>query len=147
MARILHAALPADWVAARAGGSYAVSTRGRSLAEEGFIHASTPAQLPGVLAAFYTGVPEVVLLVLDLEALSAAGAPVRWEQVGDAPGPFPHIYGAVPTTVVGQGNPVVAALPLAARPGVSPSWPVPDLTAYDVASGPASTGCASAADR
>ena len=81
MTRILHAALPADWAAARRTGSYAVSTRGPTLADEGFIHASTPAQLPGVLAGFYADLSEVTLLVLDLDALDAAGSPVRWEVV------------------------------------------------------------------
>lgn len=132
--RIVHAALPADWAAARSAGRYEVSSRDRTLVEEGFLHASTTAQLPGVLAAFYADLTEVVLLVLDVAALAAAGSPVRWDDVPGAPDPFPHVYGAVPTTVVGQGNPVVAALWLSRGPGRS--WVLPDLSAYDIASGP-----------
>lgn len=39
-ARIYHLALPADWDHAAERGRYAVSTRGLSLADEGFIHCS-----------------------------------------------------------------------------------------------------------
>jgi uncharacterized protein (DUF952 family) len=134
MSRILHAALPADWSTSRAAGDYRVSSRGRTLADEGFLHASTAAQLVGVLSTYYADVPDVVLLVLDVEALTAAGSPVRWDDVPGAPAPFPHVYGPVPTTVVGQGNPVVATLDLSHRP--DQPWVLPDLTPYDVATGP-----------
>jgi uncharacterized protein (DUF952 family) len=132
--RILHAARPADWDTARASGRYDVSTLGRSLADEGFIHASTAGQLPGVLAAFYGGLDEVVLLVLDVAALDGSGAPVRWDDVPGAPGPFPHVYGAVPASGVGHGFPVVAAIPV--RRDAGGGWPLPDLASYDVLPGP-----------
>ena len=60
--------------------------------------------------------------------------PVRWDDVPGAPGPFPHVYGVIPTSVVGHGNPVVAAIPLSRPDGAS--WTLPDLTPYDVATGP-----------
>jgi glutathione S-transferase len=94
-----------------------VSSRGLSLTEQGFIHASTAAQLPGVLAGFYADLAEVALLVLDVDALAASGSPVRWDQVPGSDDPFPHVYGEIPSSVVGEGNPVVAALPLAREPG------------------------------
>jgi glutathione S-transferase len=131
MSRILHAALPDDWAAARRSGRYAVSTRGRSLADEGFIHASTLAQLHGVLDAFYTDLEALVLLVLDVDALAAAGSPVRWEPVPGQPSPFPHIYGPVPTSLAGVANPVVGTLPLHREPGAA--WRLPDLSTYDLA--------------
>jgi uncharacterized protein (DUF952 family) len=134
MSRILHAALPADWAAARIAGHYAVSTRGSSLAEVGFIHASTQSQLPGVLEFAYTDLDDLVLLVLDVEELGAAGSPVRWDDVPGAPKPFPHIYGPVPTTIVGQGNPVIAVLPIGRSQ--ESGWRLPDLAAYDLATGP-----------
>jgi uncharacterized protein (DUF952 family) len=134
MSRILHAALPADWAAARPAGSYAVSTRGRSLADVGFIHASTERQLPGVLDLAYADLDDLVLLVLDIEALAVAGSPVRWDVVPGAPDPFPHIYGPVATTVVGHGDPVIAVLSLGRSP--ESVWRLPDLAAYDVATGP-----------
>ncbi len=134
MSRVLHAALPGDWAAALRSGSYTVSSRGRTLAAEGFIHASTRAQLGGVLAAFYGDLTELQLLVLDVESLEMAGSPVRWDPVPGQPLPFPHIYGPVPTTTVGQGSPVVAAL-LVERT-TDQGWHLPDLAAYDLATGP-----------
>jgi uncharacterized protein (DUF952 family) len=131
MTRILHAAWPADWALALEAGRYDVSSRGVSLATEGFIHASTRSQVDGVLDRFYADVDSLVLLVLDIDALVAAGSAVRWDDVPGAPTPFPHIYGPVPTTVVGQGNPVVDALPFGRPPGAG--WLLPDLTPYDVA--------------
>ena len=132
--RILHAALPQDWVEAGRSGSYAVSSRGRSLADEGFIHASTRAQLPGVLDRYYADLLSLRLLVLDIGSLGRAGSPVQWEHVPAEQAPYPHVYGPVPVSVVGQGNPVVAVLPLSRRDGEP--WRLPDLTAYDLATGP-----------
>jgi uncharacterized protein (DUF952 family) len=133
--RILHAALLVDWDRALLAGRYAVSSRGVSLADEGFIHASTRSQVDGVLERYYADLDALVLLVLDVDALVRAGSPVRWDDVPGAASPFPHIYGSVPTAVVGQDNPVVAALPFA-RAGEqlgTPGWLLPDLTRYDVA--------------
>ncbi len=59
---------------------------------------------------------------------------MRWDDVPGAPGPFPHVYGAIPASVVGEGFPVVATLPL--WRDAEGHWPHPDLTAYDVLSGP-----------
>lgn len=123
---VLHAALPEDWAAARRTGSYSVSTRGRTLEEEGFIHASTPAQLDGVLRSFYADLDSLVLLVLDVAALSATGSAVRWEPVPGTPAPFPHVYGVIPSSVVGQGNPVVRALPVRRDPSDAP-WQLEPL--------------------
>jgi uncharacterized protein (DUF952 family) len=125
-AQILHAALPEDWAAARRAGSFAVSTRARALADEGFIHASTAAQVDGVLQTFYADIDEIVLLVLDPDALSRAGSAVRWEPVPGAPAPFPHIYGEIPVSVVGQGNPVTAAIPVSREPTSAP-WQLEPL--------------------
>ena len=48
-----HIALESDWQAAQETGSYPVSTRGRTIAEVGFMHCSgSPAQLEGVLEHF-----------------------------------------------------------------------------------------------
>ena len=52
MTLIYHIAEAADWEQARRDGQYTMSTRGRTLAEEGFIHASTAAQVPLVAAAY-----------------------------------------------------------------------------------------------
>lgn len=98
---IWHLALARDWQAARASGSYEWSTLGTTLAQQGFVHASTSAQVDGVARAFYAGVTDpLVLLRLDVAALEAAGSPVRWEDVPGADRPFPHVYGPVPVGAV-----------------------------------------------
>ncbi len=90
---IFHLALVADWVAAQEAGSYRISTLGRSLEQEGFIHASRADQWRGVRARFYADVPEqLVLLEIDPALLTA---PVVVEQVPGSDDEFPHIYGPI----------------------------------------------------
>ena len=48
-----HIASAADWSAAHLDGSYTQSTRGRTLADEGFIHCSRYFQIQPVLDRFY----------------------------------------------------------------------------------------------
>src|SRR3954447_2973844 len=123
--RILHVALPDDWARAAEDGSYDVSTRGISLVDEGYLHASTLAQLGGVLDGYYADVAAVQVLVIDLDRLDHEGGQVVWEQVGDV-GLFPHVYGAIPTQTV------VDVVRLEHEPG-SP-WVVPEIA--DVATAP-----------
>ncbi len=52
---LLHLAEAPLWEAARGTGTYEMSTRGRTLQEEGFIHLSLPHQLPGVARMLYGG--------------------------------------------------------------------------------------------
>jgi len=93
---IFHIAEAGDWRAARHLGEYRVSTRGRTLAEVGFIHAARREQVLGVAEAFYRDAGPLLLLTIDPARLAA---PVRDEQV--APGAvFPHIYGPVPVEAV-----------------------------------------------
>ncbi len=94
---IFHIARAADWEAARASGAYTVSTLGRSLADEGFLHAAHRHQVPTVFSRFYreAGVP-LVLLTIDTEQLDV---PWQEDQVGDER--YPHIYGPLdPSAVV-----------------------------------------------
>ena len=98
--RIFHIATLADWEAAQESGAYTTSTRGVTLEEEGFVHASRAEQWEGVRAAFYADVTEpLVLLEVDTDLL---GVPVVEEP--PAPGveeTFPHVYGAIaPRAVV-----------------------------------------------
>jgi len=105
--RIFHIATVADWEAAQRSGSYTTSTRGRTLAEEGFIHASHGDQWQGVRRLFYAGVTEpLVLLAIDPDRLDA---PVVEEVPEGADRAFPHIYGALNTDAV------VRAIPLDER--------------------------------
>jgi uncharacterized protein (DUF952 family) len=98
---IYHLATRADWDEAQERGEYTTSTRGLTLAEEGFIHASRADQWEGVRERFYDDVREpLVLLEIDTDLL---GVPV----VEEAPAPdveetFPHVYGPIrPAAVVG----------------------------------------------
>ncbi len=105
-ATVLHLALLPDWEQARASGRYEVSTRGLTLAQVGFVHASEPHQVEGVARAFYADVTDpLVLLELDVAALEDAGSPVRWEDVPGAPDPFPHVYGPLPVAAVTSVTP------------------------------------------
>ena len=104
MSRIFHIATAADWKAAQRSGSYTTSTRGRTLVEEGFIHASHADQWQGVRERFYAGVAEpLVLLAIDPDRL---GAPVVEEVPDGETRGFPHIYGPLNTDAV------VRAIPL-----------------------------------
>jgi uncharacterized protein (DUF952 family) len=86
---IYHIALAADWERAQRDGPYAISTRGRSLAEEGFIHASTAEQVVQVADAFYRDAPDLVLLVIDTERVGDIDAPSMLfpDERGRGPGP------------------------------------------------------------
>ena len=98
MARIYHLATAGDWAAAQASGTYTTSTRGRTLAEEGFLHASRADQWEGVRERYYAEVTEsLVLLVVETDLLDV---PVVEEPV---PGgeTYPHVYGPLdPAAVV-----------------------------------------------
>lgn len=95
---IFHLALPEDWAAAFETGEYAMSTRGRTLDEEGFIHASTLKQTESTANRFYADVEQLVLLRIDPAKVPHE---IRWEP--PAPGVdelFPHIYGPLPIGAV-----------------------------------------------
>ncbi len=105
---IYHVATRADWERARRDGEYTMSTVGRTLADEGYIHASQPSQVIGVLNKYYRGVTDdLLLLEIDPELVRAQ---VRYEDVPGADAPFPHIYGPL------NADAVVAARPLRAGP-------------------------------
>ncbi|MCD4534426.1 DUF952 domain-containing protein [Nocardioides sp. cx-169] len=102
--RIFHIATAAEWDSGRAAGAYATSTLGRTLAEEGYIHASRGDQWQGVRERYYSGVTEpLVLLVIDTDRLTS---PVVDERVGDGPETFPHVYGPINPDAVVQTLPL-----------------------------------------
>ncbi len=92
MQELFHVALPQDWSAARSAGQYAVSTRGGTLAEEGFIHCSFSGQVAATAGRFYGDLDEVVLLRIDPTRLTS---PVVVEDLVGAGEAFPHIYGPI----------------------------------------------------
>ncbi len=95
---IFHCALVSDWLAARDTGQYTMSSRGRTLDQEGFVHASYAHQILGVLQRFYQAEhADLCLLTIDP---TLVGVEVTAEGTSGADELFPHIYGAVPVTAV-----------------------------------------------
>ena len=98
--RLFHLALRRDWEEARESeaGEYRVSTLGRTLAEEGFLHASYEHQWQGVRDAYYADVTEpLVLLEVDpalLDVPVVEEVPVGGDQA------FPHVYRPLPVAAV-----------------------------------------------
>jgi uncharacterized protein (DUF952 family) len=102
---IYHLALEPDWQAALAAGEYRVSTLGRTLAEEGFIHASTASQVRGVADAVYADVTEpLILLTIDERRLTV---PLQWDAVPGSAEPFPHLYGPLDVAAVVLATPLL----------------------------------------
>lgn len=97
---IYHVALVTEWEVAAEAGEYAVSTRGRTLAEEGFIHASDADQWPAIRQRFYGDLPDDALLLLHIDE-TLLDAPVRREPpVAGSSERFPHVYGPIPTSAI-----------------------------------------------
>ncbi|MEU6217083.1 DUF952 domain-containing protein [Streptomyces sp. NPDC047022] len=97
---LVHLTERSLWEAALTTGTYEMSTRGRTLQEEGFIHCSLRHQVPRVarwVYGEYTGPGELVLLVIDPDRLTA---PVRHEAPEPGGEEFPHIYGPIPVSAV-----------------------------------------------
>jgi len=95
---IFHLALPDDWVAAFDVGDYTMSTRGVTLAQEGFIHCSTREQLVDTANRFYGDLDQLVVLTIDARLVPSA---IVWESPGaDLEVLFPHIYGPLPVAAV-----------------------------------------------
>lgn len=93
---LFHIATAADWSAALPGERYTTSTLGRSLAEEGFIHAARAEQVRSVFDAHYRSVAEpLVLLTIDTDRLEPA-----WREEPVAGATYPHILGALNTSAV-----------------------------------------------
>ena len=107
--RIFHIATAAEWRRTLDSGTYSTSTVGRSLEEEGFIHASRREQVQGVFDRYYASLGEdLVLLTIDPARLTDAD--VRVETVGEDS--YPHIYGPI------NRRAVVDVAPLDRRGGV-----------------------------
>ena len=96
---ILHLAVRPDWETAKLTGEYLWSTRGVTVAHEGYTHCSFESQWRAVRDRFYADLSddELVLLEIDESLLSSK---VVVERLGAAPEAFPHIYGCVEISAV-----------------------------------------------
>ncbi len=110
---VLHLIDEASWAAVL------TEVRPPSLAAQGFVHLSTPAQVHLPAQRLFAGRHDLVLLQVDLGLLTAE---VRWEPgVPDDPGAmlFPHLYGPLPVAAVTGTSPY--------RPGPDGRFAPPDL--------------------
>ncbi|MEV0387988.1 DUF952 domain-containing protein [Nonomuraea sp. NPDC050643] len=93
---IHHLALTTDWDNAQKAGEYRISTLGRTLDQEGFIHCSRDlTQLHTVHTTYYTHITQP-LLILDIDP---TGLDIRLEN------DHPHLYGPLPLTAVTATHP------------------------------------------
>jgi uncharacterized protein (DUF952 family) len=104
---IYHIAAAEDWARAARSGEYTISTRGRTLAEQGFIHASDAHQVAGVANVIYQDDNDLIVLAIDTERLRS---PVRYENGLGTDEVFPHIYGPI------NADAVIATTPLERGP-------------------------------
>ncbi len=123
----------AEWEAAWAEGVYRGSEQDQ---RDGFIHLSTAAQMAETARKYFSGVPDLVLLAIDMEMLEKLHAPhpsplpsgeeatasllpggeeqdegkspLRWESSrgGDL---FPHLYALLPSAAVQSATPAPLA--------------------------------------
>lgn len=96
---ILHLALRNDWETAKVVGLYPWSTRGITVADEGYVHCSFESQWPGVRSRFYGDLTDDELVLLEIDESKLTGHVVV-EQLGAAPEAFPHIYGGIDISAV-----------------------------------------------
>lgn len=97
MPLIYHVTTRQEWEDAERSGEYRVSTRGRTLEEEGFIHCSQGSQVAAIANRFYKGMDDLVLLTIDERLVNPE---VRYEPVPGWDEPFPHIYGPLNTDAI-----------------------------------------------
>jgi uncharacterized protein (DUF952 family) len=95
---VYHCSLVSEWRVAQSAGEYTISSRGRTLEQEGFVHASYAGQVAGVLERFYADLTDpLCLLTIDPYLL---GVPVVAENLMGGTELFPHIYGPIPNSAV-----------------------------------------------
>jgi uncharacterized protein (DUF952 family) len=94
---IAHITSRGAWQRARLAGEYTAP----SLATQGFIHCSAPteAQLIAVANAVYAGQPDLALLLIDPERLTAR---LEYEEFETSGLSFSHVYGPINLPAVVQ---------------------------------------------
>ncbi|MFT3852289.1 MAG: DUF952 domain-containing protein [Ilumatobacteraceae bacterium] len=116
---VFHLALAGDWAAAQAAGEYRISTRGRTLEQEGFVHASRLDQTAGVAGRYFAGAGPLVRLYVDRSRVTA---PVVDDPVPAQNDVYPHVYGPL------NLDAVIATSPTDPEAAADPAWaasPVP----------------------
>lgn len=92
---ILHITTPSAWAEAQQQGEYTAD----SLATEGFIHCSTPAQVIYVANERFRGRTDLILLVITSHLVRPA---IVYEDCYETGQQFPHIYGPLNLNAVSQ---------------------------------------------
>lgn len=96
MSRLFHIAERDRWT--QAARSASVVYTPEAYTRDGFVHLSSAAQVATTAARWYAGRTDVVLLVIDAEALGDA---VRWEPGSRGEDErFPHCYAPIPLSAV-----------------------------------------------
>lgn len=108
MSEIFHIAFRDAWADAVAGHPYVASSRGLTVAEEGFTHCALAHQIAGVLEHIYADVdPQLLtLLVLDTERIEADGVEIKYEDTHAAGEDYPHVYAELRPAWVIRTEPV-----------------------------------------
>jgi uncharacterized protein (DUF952 family) len=99
-----HIAYAADWAEAQKVGQYTMSTKGRTLEEQGFIHGGTVDQVAPVANMIYGGDDGLIVLVIDEGRLTSE---LKYDDVPGWDSPFPHIYGPLNVDAVADTIPLV----------------------------------------
>lgn len=94
---LFHIALAGDWREAQRDGAYRISTLGRLLEEQGYIHLSFAHQVKGVADRVYRGKGDLLLLRIDPARLVARVVVEPGEGTSEQ---FPHLYGELPIDAV-----------------------------------------------
>ena len=120
---LLHVAIADDWEPARRFGEYEASTRGLTLDEVGYIHATTEPGLPVVLDDVYGDLDlPLVVVVIDGDALRAVGIEVVADDSAIPSLTSWKIMGPLPM----DGDVILTEIALRRIDG---RWAVPDLAA------------------
>jgi uncharacterized protein (DUF952 family) len=100
---LFHIAMPEDWARAQLSGAVTDSTRGVTLAQEGYIHCSFTEQVAATARRFYGDVPRIVLLRIDPAAINC---PIVVEDLVGSGVEFPHVYGPIDVAAVVEATTV-----------------------------------------
>jgi uncharacterized protein (DUF952 family) len=101
--RVYHITFKTDWDAALEKGVYTAD----SLAGDGFIHASTAAQVIATANRYYPGQTGLVLLEIECRKVPAE---IRYENLIGGTELFPHIYGPLNLDAVASVTPLEPGL-------------------------------------